>query len=185
MRLGIDIDDVLFPWSTLAHKACEAAGITNGKTITQWAFHKDYGCTSEELWEVLHAAYRDGMLLNSAPTRKAALALCRLRSAGHSVHLVTARGFEGPLASLVRQHTVEWLREWYIEHDSLTFAKDKTVMRLDVAIDDGVKNVVALESAGVPTYLVDTIHNQEFEHPRRVLSINEFADAILGQEDAA
>ena len=30
MRLGIDIDDVLFPWFDKAHAACERAGVVAG-----------------------------------------------------------------------------------------------------------------------------------------------------------
>jgi hypothetical protein len=39
VRIGLDIDDVLFPWTDRAHAAAEAAGITNGAAITQWSFH--------------------------------------------------------------------------------------------------------------------------------------------------
>lgn len=185
MRLGIDVDDVLFPWSKVAHDMCELAGITNGKVITQWAFQHDYGCTSEVLWAVLHDAYRLGMLLDTPPIEGAAEALAALRAAGHSIHIGTARGFEGELGSLVRRDTAEWFHRFGLEHDSLTFTKDKRVLAVDVFADDGPQNLSLLQDAGVYTYLVDSIHNQQAEHPRRVLSIIEFADAILGQEKAA
>lgn len=185
MRIGVDVDDVLFPWSARAHAACQKAGITNGKAITQWAFYKDYGCTHDELWEVLHEAYRGGML-RGKPMESAALALDILRDLGHTVHIVTARGFEGPLAELVRAETVAWLEDWGIPHDSLTFVKDKSVLRLDVLADDGPKNITSVEEAGITGYLVDSIHNQDFDHPRRVANIIEFAAEILrAREEAA
>lgn len=184
MRLGIDVDDVLFPWSTRAHEACVAAGITNGNPITQWAFYKDYGCTHDELWDVLHQAYEGGML-RTAPMPSAALALDILRDAGHSVHIVTARGFEGPLAELVRAETVAWLYDWGIPHDSLTFTKKKSLLALDVLADDGPKNIIEVEGAGTVGYLIDSIHNQDFDHPRRVPHIIEFAAEILRAGEAA
>lgn len=181
----IDIDDVLIPWSHRAHAECEQAGITNGQQITQWEFWRDYGCTPEELWDVLHNAYYNGMLL-TPPFPEAQPALQRLHAAGHRGHLVTARGFEaGEMAAFVRQCTAAWVDDNWLEHSSLTFTRDKRIIRGDVALDDSPKNVTALEAAGVTTYLADAIHNQGFHHPRRVSGIAEFTDIILSREEAA
>lgn len=178
MRLGVDVDDVLFDWSNRAHLACLEAGITNGKQITQWGFQDDYGVTSDVLWDVLYRAYVRGML-NEQPIDGARSALEILQRTGHTIHIVTARGFEGHLGGFVRRETAAWLHDYEIPHDSLTFTKDKTLVAVDVFVDDGPKNVTALEAAGIPTYLMDAIHNQGFEHHARISSITEFATAIL------
>lgn len=150
MRIGVDIDDCLLGWSDLAHAACEAAGITGGNAITRWEFHEDYGVSREALWDVLFAAYEDGMLVDHPPYEGVAAILTALQDVyGHEVHLVTARGFEGRhLSRLVRSDTAEWLECYNIPHDSLTFAKDKTLLNVDAFIDDSPANCAAMVDAG-------------------------------------
>lgn len=176
LRIGLDIDDVLFPWSTHAHTACENAGITNGKVVTQWGMHLDYGCTSDEVWEVINQEYVDGMLTRS-PYDGVQEILTDLRNAGHTVHLATARGFEGPLAGLVRHHTIEWLQVHEIPHDSMTFTADKSLLNVDVFLDDGIHNVEALQKAKIRAWLRDQPHNQASTLPR-VADLAAFANLI-------
>ena len=182
MRIGLDIDDVLFPWSEHAHAACERAGITNGRQITQWKMHLDYGCTADEYWDVVNAEYEAGML-ERPPYPGVIDLLARARGAGHTVHLVTARGFEGPLAESIRLATAAWTLQ--ISHDSLTFAKDKTVVVADAFLDDSPANVEALRERGVEAYLRDQPHNRGCESLPRVADLAEFLDTILSREVSA
>lgn len=179
MRVGLDIDDVLFPWSDLAHAACERAGITNGKQVTQWSMYLDYGCTSAEVWEVIHDKYRGGMLLEPPFEGVVDILRAMREDAGWTVHLATARGFEGPLAGLVRSHTTAWLEGYEIPHDSLTFTKDKTIVQSDAFLDDSIPNVTALRAAGVNAYLHDQGHNRSDTTLPRVANLSEFASIIL------
>ena len=158
MRIGLDIDDVLFPWSEHAHTACEAAGITNGAQITRWRFYEDYGCTADEFWDVVNAEYRAGML-DRDPYPGVTDLLASVREAGHTVHLVTARGFDGPLADMVRASTGAWALR-HAPHDSLTFAKDKAAVAWDVFLDDSPTNVRALHGVGRRCFLRDQPHNR-------------------------
>lgn len=183
MKIALDIDDVLFPWSEYAHAAAEAAGITNGKRITQWAFHDDYGITAEELWTVLFAAYDNGMLLQQ-PYDGVARELRRLRIMGHTLHLITARGFETNLSDLVRAHTAQWLVAHDIPHDTLTFSKDKGILRADVGLDDSVTNCANMAMAGIAPWLMTRWHNEDdlsVPYPR-VKSLAEFVDVLEAAE---
>jgi 5'(3')-deoxyribonucleotidase len=182
MRIGVDVDDVLFPWFDLAHAACERHGITNGRHPAQWQCWLDYGCTKEEWLFVMERATLDGTLYNGDPYPGAIEALSDLADAGHTLHIVTARGFFQH-GDLIRRHTVEWLRDHDVPHNSLTFTKDKTFVRTDVFVDDSCKNVCELEAAGIPTWMVDAPHNQDVTDHRRVASVREFADVILAMED--
>lgn len=177
MKIGLDYDDVIFPWSRYAHEACEAAGITNGKQVTQWAMYLDYGCTSEVLWRALDGAYLGGMLLRQ-PYEGVQEVLADLRDAGHTIHIATARGFEGRMATLVREHTVQNIADYGIPHDSLTFTKDKTIIGADVFLDDSIPNVVALRAAGVDAYLNDQCHNRSDTELPRVANLAAFAASI-------
>lgn len=179
MRLGIDIDDVLFPWFDKAHAACEREGVTNGATPTQWAMYEDYGITLDDWLKVMERATLDGSLYTGEAYPGAVEALQSLADAGHTLHIVTARGFFQH-GDLIRKHTVDWLRDNNIPHDSLTFIKDKTFVRVDAFVDDSWKNVSDLVAAGIPTWMVDAPHNQRDEYHQRVPSVVEFAHAILG-----
>lgn len=184
MRVGIDVDDVLFPWFDLAHAACERAGITRGQTPAQWQCWLDYGCTKDEWLYVMETATLDGSLYAGEPYEGAIEALHDLVLAGHSLHIVTARGFFAH-GELIRRHTVEWLRDYGVPHHSLTFSKDKTLVRTDVFVDDSCKNVCELEAVGIPTWMVDAPHNQGATDHTRVANVREFADIILAMENVA
>lgn len=177
LRIGLDIDDVLFPWSDHAHRAATRAGITNGRTITQWSMHLDYGCTPDTFWDVINQAYLGGMLLRD-PYPGVTDLLQAARAAGHTIHLVTARGFEGHLAPMIRRHTIEWAQQ--IPHDTLTFAKDKTVVDTDVFLDDNADTVAALRHYGTDAYLRDQLHNQAADPTLpRVTDLQHFLDLAV------
>lgn len=181
MRIGVDIDDVLFPWYDQAHVACTAAGITNGITPTSWYVHESYGCTLEEWIAALSAATLDGSLYRGDPYPGAVDALERLKAAGHTIHLVTARGLLQH-GELIKAHTYRWVAD-HLAHvvDSLTFSKDKTVVPVDVFIDDNVKNYDAVEAAGIECWLIDRPWNQDTGDGRwRFSSFAEYADDLLG-----
>ena len=175
-----DYDDIVYPWSRRAHELCEAAGITNGKQVTQWEMWRDYGCEEQVLWDVLGEATVSGALYDAPLIPGVTAQMRRLRGYGHRVHIVTARGF-GPHGDLIESITREQIRHHHIPMDSLTFSKDKTVVEADFALDDGYHNYTALNDAGVLVFLMDMPHNQAFE-ARRVHSAQEFADIVLGAD---
>ncbi len=183
-RVGVDIDDVLFPWYDLAHEASVAAGITNGVTATSWGPFAEYGCTDQQWFDVLGEALEDGMYLR-APIPGALKALDRIAAAGYEIHLVTARG---ALANglRIKRDTVEWITRHAVPHTGLHFTVDKTAVLVDYAIDDSPRNTDALDAAGVHTWLVDRPYNRGHAHPRRITHVSEFAAALedLAREEA-
>lgn len=177
--IGIDYDDVLYPWSDTAHGLCEAAGITNGQVVSQWHMWKDYGCTEQEVWNVLAENTLNGSLYAAWPYPGVLAQLRRLRAYGHRVHIVTARGF-GKHGELIQALTREQASEWNLPLDSLTFSHDKSVVPCDFFLDDGLHNYDPLDAKGVEVYLMNRPHNQVTDRPRRrVSSVKEFADLIL------
>jgi FMN phosphatase YigB (HAD superfamily) len=177
LTVGIDIDDVLFPWYDLAHEASTRAGITNGITPTSWAPFTQYGCTDQEWFDVLSDALHDGMYEHH-PIPGAVDALHRIADAGHSIHIVTARGLLNH-GLAIKAATVAWIEAHDVPHVGLHFTGDKTMVRTDVFIDDHPRHVEGLEAIGVPTWLVDRPYNQDCPHPRRVTHISEFADSVI------
>lgn len=179
-----DIDDCLFPWYAGIDARCLEAGLHDGNlTKRSWAMHEDYGCSKEEWLEVIAQATADGFYLNEPPIPGSAEAWRRLYWAGHRLRMVTARGFMDKAAE-IREWTPRWLEEFAIPYEDLTFAKDKVAVMetlgwFDYALDDGVHNYEALDSAGVRVYLLDAPHNQDFDAERRVATVGEFADIVL------
>ncbi len=183
MRIGVDVDDVIFDWFGRAHEASEREAITNGRgRPSQWECWLDYGCSKADWLLAMEYATLDGTLYTGDPIPGAVESLHALRNAGHTLHIVTARGFFVH-GDLIRKHTVDWLRDHSVPHNTLTFAKDKTLVRTDVFVDDSWKNVQDLVAAGVPTWMVDAPHNQGVEYAFRVQSVVEFATAILAMEE--
>lgn len=178
MRIGFDIDDVLYPWYVTAHGLCEAAGITNGNEPTSWAPYEQYGCTDQQWFDALAVGTLDGSLYSVPPIEGVVDDLFRLREAGHSIHLVTARGFLRH-GELIRQQTVTWLRQWDIPHDSLTFSKDKRVANVDVFIDDAAHNYDQLIGT-TAVWLLHAPHNGPERDGRFTMAtVGEFVDMVL------
>lgn len=181
MRVGIDIDDVLYPWYDVAHRVCEAAGITNGVTPETWAPHEEYGCTDVEWLDALGAATLSGELYNAEPFAGVVDELARLHAAGHTIHLVTARGFMQH-GTQIRDATVHWLAKWQIPHDSLTFARDKRAVVTDVFLDDAPHNYDQLVDH-TEVWLLPARHNAaHIEGRRSIASLREFVDLVLARE---
>ena len=107
-------------------------------------------------------------------------ALLRLQGNGHTVHLVTARGFLAH-GDLIKMQTLQWISDYAIPHDTLTFAKDKTLVRTDVFADDAEHNLSTLTAAGVRTCLIDAPHNQHVMHDWRAPSFADFVEELLGE----
>lgn len=178
--VGIDIDDVLFPWYDTAHQVCERAGITNGVQPTSWRPFDDYGCTDQEWFDALTEATLTGELYTGPPMGDCVEQLHRLADAGHSIHLVTARGFALENGNRTKALTVAWLDEWHVPHSSLTFSKNKALVRTHWFLDDAVHNYDQLDGH-TNVWLVDRPHNLVHapDSRRRVPSVGAFVDLVL------
>ena len=187
LNVMVDIDDVLFPWADGIHEKCRVAGLHDIETYTSWSMWEDYGVEKEAWLEVVDKATIDGFY-QSAPYPHAVEALRSLRwwmGSTVAIHLVTARGMMAH-ADDIRRWTVEWVEDFAVPHDSLTFTKDKVraqekLGRFDYALDDGAHNFEALLENGIEAYLLDRPHNQDVEAGDwRVYSVGEFVDIIVG-----
>lgn len=174
-KIGVDIDDVLFPWADTAHMLCERAGITNGRMYDSWQMWESYGCTKKDWLNAVKGMVLDGYYVTRHPMPGALESMERLKQAGHTIHLVTARG-KFALGAQIRTATIEWLDKFQVPHDTLTFSPDKTVLPTDFFIEDNVDNYDALWAAGTQTVLVNRPHNACDDPPPRWRADN-IADA--------
>lgn len=157
--VGVDVDDVLYGWFDAAHRLSEAAGITGGVVPTSWAPYEDYGCSAEDWHAVLAEGAVSGELYHDDPLPDVVESLRALKDAGHTVHLVTARGLLTN-GHLIREHTVRWLHNHQVPHDTLTFSKDKSIVRTDYFIDDNLDNIRSVVPHVKRAYLIDRPWNQ-------------------------
>jgi hypothetical protein len=176
MRILVDLDGPIFNFT--GNTALWCAGKT-GRPLsdfpvpTTWAYWEEWGFGRREFYRLVEQGVVAGFVFGVGdPVLGARGALRRLRRAGHRVHIATSRGF-GP-RSLNRSLTATWLGEHKIPHDSLTFAEDKTVLRVDVALDDKPSNVNALRAIGTEAFLYDLGRKDQADHPFLVAGWPEF-----------
>lgn len=184
LDIMVDVDDVIVPWFETVDAHCRKAWGEHPEVCNVWSMWEHWGRTREEWSQVVIDATASGLYTTVAPIEGSVEAVNRLRWYGHRVHIVTARGFMENGAS-IRAWTEEYLSEFGIGHDTLTFAKDKAGaqaglgVEYDWAIDDGLHNFEALTEAGVNVWLQDAPHNRHFETDFRVASMWEFANKVL------
>lgn len=182
-----DIDDVWHPWYAIAHRASIDFGLTteDAPMPTTWAPHEHYGCTLEQWVTALDAWTVSGELHASTPTDEDLGVFASLWIMGADHHFVTARGFMGQHAELIRALTREWVdKHFHGYYYSLDFRRDKGArakeLRATHAIDDNYGNWLDLTEAGVRTFLRNQTWNEDADVPDhlRVNSIAEFGAAI-------
>lgn len=184
LDIMVDIDDVVVPWFETVDAACRAKWGDHHEPCSVWSMWEHYGRRQDEWEDIVISAVQTGLYHTTEPIPGSVEGLNRLRWYGHRVHMVTARGFMSN-GDNIRQWTPEYLENFGVGHDTLTFAKDKVAaqqtlgLEFDYAIDDGLHNFNNLREAGVNVYLQDAPHNRSIETPKRVWSLWEFANIVI------
>jgi hypothetical protein len=182
MRVGIDLDGVCYDFSASVREylVTHANTHTHDDTPhpTRWEFYEDWGLDLDGFLATCHDGVDAGIVFaHGEPYPNTAEAFHLIQQAGHTIHVVTDRSFGSNGKS--EAHTRTWLDCHGLPFDSLTFSADKTVVRLDVMVDDKIANYDALEAAGVDAYLLTRPWNQHDPKPRkRVLDLLHFAETI-------
>lgn len=182
MRVGIDLDGVCYDFAASVREyLCNTAGVADADACpdpTRWEFYEDWGLDLPAFLDAFHAGVDAGVIFSHGdPHPNVAEAFRWIKAAGHSIHIVTDRAMGQPGSS--ERATAAWLNRHGLTFDSLTFTSDKTVVNLDVMVDDKLENYYALEAAGVKSYLLTRAWNQHDAHPRRrVLDLLHFAEVI-------
>lgn len=193
MNIGLDLDGVVYPFVDGVRKFlvdCVGYEPEQLGPVTQWRMYEDWGMSEGDFRIHLESAVDHGLLFwTPGPCEGTREALQRLVDAGHTLHVVTARGEFGSPGQAERL-TREWTEEYLPAVASLTFAQDKTVVRCDVFLEDRVENYDSLIHHGVRATLINQPWNQqveEFPWRRRVDTVGEFVDDVLrlGKRDAA
>jgi len=181
MRVGIDLDGVCYDFAgSVREYLCNRVRthkLADCPEATRWEFYEDWGLDTQAFLDTCRDAVNAGVIFSHGdPYPDVAEAFQIIRSAGHSIHIVTDRSFGHPGAS---QHaTARWLGRHNLAYDSITYTPDKTIAQVDAMIDDKPENYAALAAAGVDTYLLTRPWNQHVEGAQRVLDLLHFAEVI-------
>lgn len=173
MRVGIDLDGVCYDFANSVRAYLNQPH----PDPERWEFYEDWGLSLDDFLGVCHDGVDAGVIFSHGdPYANVAEAFGILAAAGHSIHIVTDRSFGSSGASAAA--TAAWLDRHGLRYDSLTFSADKTIVKLDVMVDDKPANYVALEAAGVESYLLTRAWNKQVPNARRVLDLLHFAEVV-------
>lgn len=179
MRVGVDLDGCLYDFgSSLSYYLINYEGfpeeLCNAPKV--WNFFLEWGLTLEEYLAAYARGVDAGVVLRvGKPDTDCIKVLSELKDAGHTLHIVTYR----TVGKKAIQNTSEWLDEWGVPFDSITFSKDKTIVKNDVFIEDNMDNFKALWEADIACYLMDRPWNRELSTRYRVYGWRDFGYEVM------
>lgn len=174
LDIGLDIDNVLYPWSTVMTRWTERRkGLLPGTLddiALSWTWYKDqWGMGSGEFLEHFTAGVQAGVIFAEGdPTQGSVSTARRLHNAGHRLHYVTDRAIDGVTKEHAYNVTHRWLHDAGFPVDTLTITGDKASVKTDVFLDDAPHNIEGLVAAGhLFPLLWDRPHNRgaRVQHP--------------------
>jgi hypothetical protein len=189
MRVGFDSDGVLDNFSDGVRNAMGALGYghlwKSGPTPKSfWNYYEDWSNPDGSRWtfaqfkEVVDWGVDNGYVFTGHWREGAVEAVQKVADLGHKIIIITDRSFgSSPINS--HRNTIRAYAEAGILYDEIHFTADKTSVPVDVMVEDKVENFLALEAAGVETYLITRAWNEDFgPHPRRISCVMDYADII-------
>jgi hypothetical protein len=178
MRIGVDLDGVGFNFHRSLQRYYDSVGLDYDVIGTKtYEFYDELGIPFEEYLEHCRLAADQGFLFCGDTRPGTKEALDKIKGLGHTIHIATDRRF-GTTPSVSHGHTSRWLEENDLPYDSLTFSADKTVLRVDMFVEDKLENYDALDQSGVDAWLINRRWNLRDDTRQRVENILEFADVV-------
>lgn len=147
---------------------------------SHWDFFTDFGVATEEFGDVMAEGIRDGYVFldpkgfKDLPILGCTAVLRKFRRHGHTVHIVTHRSFRNGAV----EQTVTWLKKYGIPFDALHFVQDKTVVEVDLLLEDSPENYIASVEAKIPCVLMAHKYNEHFASATRASSWHEFMELV-------
>lgn len=184
MRVGWDVDGVSYDFVESVRKyVCEHKNMDRALTALyrRWEFYEDWGMTLKQFLEACDEGVDAGVIFTYGGALPGVReSMQRILDAGHTIHVITDRSFGSPGAS--EAATARWLAANLPPVQSLTFSRDKAIIRTDMMIDDKPQNYDDLVAVGCDARLLSMPWNQANDERKRVDSVEEFADLVLSRE---
>ena len=184
MRIGIDIDDTT---SKTNDSLIEEAYIFDKKYLKGRGFQDKnaYSFTEMFFWNVvdvdnfLNYIRKGKFVLKLEEMEDAPKYINKLKDKGHTIIFITKRSnnFKS------KWYTKRWLKNKGIKYDKIIFgSKNKADAmvkeKIDLMIDDDIKNVKKALDLGIKAYLMDSKYNQEYKKVERVNNWKEIYSKI-------
>lgn len=186
LRIGVDLDGVVYDFAGVLREYVLTRDLVPVRkafpTVRAWDLHKEWGLTRAEFDSICQDAIKDNWLFRVGRPVSGALDTLYQLHWTCGIHIVTARDFG--LMDLVQEATRLWLRDHGIYFDSLTFSADKTVVPVDIFIEDNVENYLALDAEGHFPVLFNQPWNEHLLTARRVWGWNQFRDMVFDRATA-
>ena len=143
MRIGIDLDNVTYPFVEQLHPIAEHILGKRLLAPIKWDFFSEWGITSDEFNDLLYEAWSHFHLWEiGTPIGGSLQVINWLQRDGHDVSFVTHRP---PFAHF---STSDWLMHWGLGQDVI-FSAAKSRWGLDVMLDDAPHVYEQMDGKGV------------------------------------
>ena len=182
MRLGIDLDGCAYPFvkNFLAFARESGVEVPEGFTPTHWFFYEDLGLNQDQFLTIIEEGVaQKKMFINKPLVRDEGIVhedevmdlpeagfinvMRHLKGMGHQIHIVTHRNVKG-----AARQTLEWLELYGIPTDAVHFVRDKSMVRVDLMIEDSPDNYFDLVDSGIPCVIFDQPYNRQLDSATRV-----------------
>ena len=168
MRVGFDLDGVLFDFGQCVKEYLEAIGQdhlwkSGPNPKPYWDFYKDWKWTTPQFLEFCNDGADAGYIFRGNVRPGAVEAVWAVKEMEHEIVIITDRNF-GTTPDVSHKATIEWWHEFeFPEFDEIHFSADKTCVPTDIFVEDKHANFEDLQLAGTPCYLVTRPWNDEFD----------------------
>lgn len=182
MRIGIDLDGVVYNYvkdfqDYVRNHHHQYADMPDFVCDT-WNFFDEWGMSVEDFITLNEIGVEQGHIFaNGDPIPGAIETLDRLKEDGHFIHIITHRR-SGPKCL---ENTGKWLDKWDVPHDAVTFIEDKTVVDVDILLDDKDTNILSALDKGVDALMFDAPCNKNINLPR-ALDWDHFYEYVKGRQ---
>lgn len=184
LSIGLDADGCFYDFTLSMIEYAREVGTPGCESFDypdRWNTWECWGMTQDAWMDLFREGVAAGKVFRSGQPVGGAVEVIRaLKDEGHSIHIVTHRNVH----CRAIQSTGEFLEEHDVPYDSLTFAQDKTVVPVDIFLEDNVDNYWALWDTGVTTPVIfDQPWNRDDENLARVHSWAEFHHFVRDHDD--
>lgn len=181
-RVGIDLDGVGYvfgeSWVRAAKSLFGDSYVDVDPNSGDWYYYRT-AYTDQEFLDAFAFGVDNGIIFTGPANDGFAEMIKAIKMHGHSVHIVTDRSVGSP--GNAQRNTIAWLAQHGVPYDSITFSRDKTVVKTDFFIDDKLENYDALREAGTACYLLNRPWNQteDWDLRHRINALDEFSRLVI------
>lgn len=187
MKIGLDVDGCMYDFvegwlnapTTKLYMARNNIPFPEDPEFHTWDDWERMGFTLQGFLETCEAGVDDGYTFRvGKPYEGCVDVITALQEEGHTIHVITHRTFGKKSVS----NTEGWLVEYGIPWDTITFAEDKTIVGVDLLLDDRDKNYEASVQQGIPCVLMSRDWNAHVQFAPRVADWYEFHEYVTEME---